>query len=94
MPNVNKKYELVFDTRIAGIPCQIGVTYFHNQPRWGGCAHTCDSDVDYYGCHESEYDVLDRRGRPAAWLERKLTDDIKSEIDQETFQLFVNGMKN
>lgn len=91
MSNVNKKYELVFDTRIAGIPCQIGVTYFHNQPPWRGSAHTCDSDMDYCGYNELEYDVLDRRGRPAAWLERKLTDDIKSEIDQETLQLLGHG---
>ena len=86
MPTVNRKYELVFDTRIAGIPCQIGVTYFHYQPPWRGSAHTCDSDLDYYGCHELEYDVLDRRGRPAAWLERKLTDRERSRIDDEVFE--------
>jgi hypothetical protein len=27
--------------------------------------------------------VLDRNGRPAAWLERKLTDADRSRIDQE-----------
>jgi hypothetical protein len=30
--------------------------------------------VDYYGYRDAEWEVLDRRGRPAAWLERKLTD--------------------
>ncbi len=91
MPTMNRKYELVFDTRIAGIPCQIGVTYFHYQPPWRGSAHTCDSDMDYYGYHELEYDVLDRRGRPAAWLEKKMDDEIRSEIDQEALQLLGHG---
>jgi hypothetical protein len=87
MPTMNRKYELVFDTRIAGIPCQIGVTYFHYQPPWRGSAHTCDSDVDYYGYTELEYDVLDRRGRPAAWLEKKIDDDIRTDIQLEAYQL-------
>lgn len=87
MSTMNKKYELVFDTRIAGIPCQIGVTYFHYQPPWRGSAQTCDSDWDYYGYTELEYDVLDRRGRPAAWLEKKMDDEIRTEIQLEAFQL-------
>lgn len=87
MPKLSKKYELVFDTRIAGIPCQIGVTYFHYQPPWRGSAQTCDSDLDYYGYTELEYDVLDRRGRPAAWLEKKIDDEIRTEIQLEALQL-------
>lgn len=87
MSKLNKKYELVFDTRIAGIPCQIGVTYFHYQPPWRGSAQTCDSDWDYYGYTELEYDVLDRRGRPAAWLEKKIDDEIRTEIQLEALQL-------
>lgn len=87
MPKLKKKYELVFDTRIAGIPCQIGVTYFHYQPPWRGSAQTCDSDWDYYGYTELEYDVLDRRGRPAAWLEKKIDDEIRTEIQLEALQL-------
>ena len=87
MSKLNKRYELVFDTRIAGIPCQIGVTYFHYQPPWRGSAHTCDSDWDYYGYHELEYDVLDRRGRKAEWLERKMDDGIRSEIESQALEL-------
>ena len=91
MPTVKTKYMLELDTRIAGIPAMIGVTYFHHQPPWRGSAHTCDSDMDYYGYHELEYDVLDRRGRLAAWLERKMDDEIRSEIDQEALQLLGHG---
>jgi hypothetical protein len=39
--------------------------------------------MDYYGYSECEWEVLDRNGRPAAWLERKLTDADRSRIDQE-----------
>ena len=63
-----------FEHRVAGIPCQIGVTHFFRQAPWKGSAHTAPSDMDYYGYTEMEYDILDRRGRPAAWLESKMTD--------------------
>ena len=88
---MNKSYMLEFDTRIAGIPAMIGVTYFHYQPPWRGSAHTAPSDLDYYGYHELEYDVLDRRGRPAAWLERKLDDEIRSEIESQALELLGHG---
>lgn len=81
------KYQLIFDTRISGIPCQIGVTYFHYQPPWRGGAHSCPSDMDYYGWCELEYDVLDRRGRPAPWLERKLKDDDRTDIQNQALEL-------
>lgn len=87
MSTVSKKYQLVFDTRIAGIPCQIGVTYFHHQPPWRGSAHTCDSDLDYYGYIELEYDVLDRRGHLAEWLAKKIDDDLDAELRNELQQM-------
>lgn len=89
MPKV--KYVLEFETRIAGIPAMIGVTYFHNQPPWRGSAHTAPSDLDYYGYFELEYDVLDRRGRPAPWLERKLDDDARIEIQNQALELLGHG---
>lgn len=76
-----------FEHRIAGIPCVIGVTYFHHQPPWRGSAHTCDSDWDYYGYTEMDFDVLDRRGRKAEWLERKMTDDDRTEIENTAKEL-------
>jgi hypothetical protein len=36
------------------------------------------------GC--GDWEVLDRRGRPAPWLERKLTDRERSRIDDEVFE--------
>ena len=71
-----------FDHSISGIPCQIGVTHFFRQAPWRGSAHTCPSSDDYYGITEMEYDVLDRRGRPAEWLERKMTYADRESIEE------------
>jgi hypothetical protein len=69
------------ESRVAGIPCLIGVTEF--QSVRGSYSYHAASDMDYYGYTESEWVVLDRRGRPAAWLERKLTDAERNRIEQE-----------
>jgi hypothetical protein len=70
-----------FPSTISGIPCQIEVTRFHSVPRWTGGAHTCPSDLDFYGYTEIEFRVLDRRGRPAAWLERKMSPAVVGRIE-------------
>lgn len=77
-------YITEIESRIAGIPCLIGVTHF-NSVR-GSYSYNAPSDMDYYGYTESEWEVLDRRGRPAAWLERKMTDRERSRIDEEVFE--------
>ena len=74
-------YITEIESRVAGIPCLIGVTHFDCVR--GSYSYNAASDMDYYGYSESEWDVLDRRGRPAAWLERKLTDDDRRRIEQE-----------
>lgn len=74
-------YVAEIESRVAGIPCLIGVSHFDCVR--GSYSYNAASDWDYYGYSESEWDVLDRRGRPAAWLERKLTDDDRQRIEQE-----------
>jgi hypothetical protein len=74
-------YIAEIESRVAGIPCLIGVSHFDCVR--GSYSYNAASDMDYYGYSESEWDVLDRRGRPAAWLERKLTDDDRQRIEQE-----------
>ncbi len=74
-------YIAEIESRVAGIPCLIGVSHFDSVR--GSYSYNAPSDMDYYGYTESEWDVLDRRGRPAAWLERKLTDDDRQRIEQE-----------
>lgn len=67
------------DTHIQGIPCQILVTHQANVKG----SSRADNPWDYYGYTELEYDVLDRRGYPAPWLERKMTDKDRERIEQE-----------
>ena len=74
-------YIAEIESRVAGIPCLIGVLSFDSVQ--GSYSYNAPSDMDYYGYTESEWDVLDRRGRPAAWLESKLTDDDRQRIEQE-----------
>lgn len=74
-------YIAEIESRVDGIPCLIGVLSFDSVQ--GSYSYNAASDMDYYGYTEIEWDVLDRRGRPAAWLERKLTDDDRSRIEHE-----------
>lgn len=67
-------------TSIAGIPCQVQVDYFFVQKPMGPSA---DSDWDCYGYTEIEFTVCDRRGRPAPWLNKKVTPEIKAELETE-----------
>ena len=76
-----------FASNVCGIPCIIRVDHYFKQAAWRGSAHTCPSDMDYYGYEEIEYSVLDRKGYPAAWLERKLTPKEHERITDEISQV-------
>ena len=69
-------------SHISSIPCAIQVDHFFKQKPLG---RNCDSDWDCMGYTEVEFTVCDRRGRPAPWLERKLTpgdiERLKAEIE-------------
>lgn len=73
-------YIAEIETRVAGIPCMIGVMEYNNVA--GSYSYHAASDWDYYGYTDCTWEVLDRRGRKAAWLERKL--DKYSRRDIET----------
>ncbi len=79
-----------FDHRIKGIPCQIEVTYFHQHPAHTGPAHLCDSDWDYHGYTELEYNVLDKKGYVAGdWLLSKIDDEEKAAIERAALELLT-----
>lgn len=63
---------------IQGIPCQVEVTYFYSKP--GTYSRQAETPDEYYGCTEIEFDVYDRKGYPAEWLARKMTDDDREAI--------------
>ena len=74
-------YITEIESRVAGIPCLIGVSHFDCVR--GSYSYNAASDMDYYGYSDSEWDVLDRRGRPADWLDRKLTAADRCRIERE-----------
>jgi len=66
-------YHRILDTYIAGIPCQVGVTSLTIDRR--------------HGYDEVDFDVLDRRGRPASWLDKKLGDEDLERIVGEIIEV-------
>lgn len=58
--------------RAMGIPCQVLVTTYKVTPPCGGSVHFCYSDGDWYGETTLEYEIYDRKGYRAAWLENKV----------------------
>lgn len=80
------------ESRVAGIPCiiqtgRISISQGNHSPQ----AETPD---EYYGHCDIEFDVLDRRGRPAPWLERKLTADITADIETQILEELKNDYSN
>lgn len=80
-------YIAEIETRVAGIPCLIGVISFNRVE--GSYSYHAASDMDYYGYTESEWEVCDRRGRKAQWLERKLTNKATAEIETVITEYFA-----
>ena len=74
-------YQNIITTRIAGIPAKVGVTHIYRQR--GSFLQSEVSDLDYHGYLQFDYEVLDMRGKRAVWLERKLTDSIRTQIEQQ-----------
>lgn len=64
------------EVRILGIPAIARVTYF--QPRVPARRHGHPDTWEPAIEEELEFELLDRRGRPAPWLERKLTPPLRS----------------
>jgi hypothetical protein len=79
-------YIAEIETRVAGIPCIVGVVEYNCVK--GSYSYHAASDWDYYGYTDLDYVILDRRGRPAAWLERKLDDDMRADIEREIAEYF------
>lgn len=73
-----RNYITEVPVRVAGIPCIAAVTHFFCQRPLGPSAH---SDLDCYGYTEINYTILDRKGYPAAWLEKKITPSIEEQIE-------------
>jgi hypothetical protein len=77
-----------FDTTICGIPCIIRVTNWEGYvpARVSGPPEDCYPAEGGYG----DWEILDRNGRPAAWLESKMDLQERAHIEQTIF----NHMEN
>lgn len=58
--------------RVAGIPCLVRVDRYQEVP---------DTHTEQ-GWRDLEYQVCDRKGYPAPWLERKLTYKARLELER------------
>jgi hypothetical protein len=74
-------YIAQIESRVAGIPCIIGVIEYECVK--GSYSYHAASDWDYHGYTDTDWEVCDRRGRPAPWLKKKLTDKDSSRIESE-----------
>lgn len=71
-------YQHQFHSQVAGIPCLIGIESYHKVAPWKGSPQSCPSDMDFYGYEENVWEVLDRKGYAAPWLNKKLkTADVQ-----------------
>lgn len=66
-------YQTTIEHRVAGIPCLIGVVDFVSVK--GSYRYSAPSSDDYYGYEDIDYEILDRKGYRAKWLEAKVKDD-------------------
>lgn len=83
-----QSYIALINSKVSGIPCLIGVnTYWRNLP-WKGSAHLCDSDVDFWGDYDIDYDILDRKGYKADWLVRKMSQADRYNVEAEISNYF------
>jgi len=85
----SSRYLATFNTRAAGIPCQVGVTSWDKfvPARICGPVELCYPAEGGDGTWE----LLDLRGRPAHWLEAKLTPADQDRIEREVFDHMERG---
>ena len=75
-------------TQVAGIPCQILITsYYPATPMkyWKAEEYWQPPQEE-----EIEWEVLDRRGRPAPWLARKLSPADRRDIEKDLIAQCTN----
>lgn len=68
-------------TSVGGIPCIARVTTYRDVK--GSFRRDAPSDMDYHGYTEIEYDLCDRKGYLAPWLEAKVDSRDDDRIRQD-----------
>ena len=77
-----------FNTTVCGIPCIVRVLSWepYLPAKVNGPPEYCYPAEGGYG----EWEILDRKGRPAPWLAKKMTAQDESEIEQFLFDKMEN----
>ena len=77
-----------FETRVCGIPCIVRVLSWepYLPAKVSGPPEYCYPAEGGYG----EWEILDSRGRPAPWLEQKMTDADRRKIESFLFDQMEN----
>ena len=82
-------YHEIIETTVCGIPAQIGVVHFMEvKPGF-----RADSDLDFWGYNECDWDVLDRKGHKAPWLEKKITDKERDRIEDKIYEVMRGRLR-
>ena len=81
-------YIAEIEHRVAGIPCLIGVIDYDRVK--GSFSYNAPSDMDYHGYTECDWEILDRRGRPAPWLARKINAREEDAINEAISNFMEN----
>ena len=68
--------------RVHGIPCQIHIIFFEKVEPF----RSQDSREDWLGGEEMEWELEDRQGYRAPWLERKL-----GQVDRKEIEATIRG---
>lgn len=79
-------YIAEIEHRVAGIPCLIGVIDYSEVK--GSYNRNADSDMDYYGYTDCEWEILDRKGYRAKWLDKKLSQVEEDQISAAIAKYF------
>ena len=92
----NKRIDITdgIPTRVRGIPCFVYLTDYVFQSPWKGSAHTCPSDLDYYGYEDMEYELYNLRGYRMQFLEKLLTQQDKDKIEEFVSKYMTERRKN
>ena len=73
---------MIFATTVNGIPCQCRITSY--SPGSPGVHTLSNGDPGYpEEPSEIEFELLDRRGRRASWLDRYVTSEVANRIAEE-----------
>jgi hypothetical protein len=75
----------LIDVTARGIPCMANVTTYRF---WRGRGVYADNDIDAEDHYTFDFEIVDRRGRPAPWITDKMTDSQWADVERQIIEYF------